>query len=124
MSFVERRGYERIEYPDGDRPVLVVGDRTLEVLDCSERGLRYALDATPPAPEVGTELRGRVRFPPGNEVEIEGAVLRVQAREVAVLFTTQWIPRDVIVSERWRVQRFAPTQSLDAKEPRERTHGD
>ena len=124
MSFAERRGYERIEYPPGERPVLVMGNRTVEVLDCSERGLRYEHDATPQLPDIGTELRGRVRFPPGHEVEIEGAVLRVQSREVAVLFTTQWIPRDVIVSERWRVQRFAPTQSLDAHEPRERTHGD
>jgi len=120
MSFVERRGYERIEYPPGERPTLIMGDRTVEVLDCSERGLRYALEEAPSAPEIGTELRGRVRFPTGNEVAVEGAVLRVQSREVAVLFTTQWIPRDVIVSERWRVQRFAP-QSL---EPRERTPGD
>jgi hypothetical protein len=125
MSFVERRGYERIEYPPGERPVLLMAGRSVEVLDCSERGLRYALDEAPPHPEIGTELRGRVRFPPGNEVEIEGAILRVQLREVAVLFTTQWIPREVIVSERWRVQRFAPTQPTDnSASSRERTSGD
>lgn len=105
MSFVERRGYERIEYPPDDRPTFTVNDRNFVVLDCSERGLRYATDNA--APDIGTELKGLVRFTPGTEVEVEGAVLRVQANSVAVLFTTKWIPRDVIVSERWRVQRFA-----------------
>jgi PilZ domain-containing protein len=105
MSFVERRGYERIEYPPEDRPIFLFDDNHFVVLDCSERGLRFSTDR--PAPEVGTELRGTIRFAPGTEVEVEGAVLRVQADSVAVLFTTKWIPRDVIVSERWRVQRFA-----------------
>lgn len=115
MSFVERRGYERIEYPPGDRPMLLCGGVELEVVDCSERGLRYRLVQT--APEIGSELRGRVRFPPGTEVEIEGAVLRVQSDDtVAVLFTSQWIPRDVIVAERWRVQRFAKQASPEPTE--------
>ena len=105
MSFVERRGYERIEYPPDDRPIFQLDDHGFVVLDCSERGLRFHSDL--PVPDVGTELRGTIRFAPGNEVEIEGAVLRVQGDSVAVLFTTKWIPRDVIVSERWRVQRFA-----------------
>lgn len=121
MSFAERRGYERIEYPLGERPVVTFGDRELEVVDCSERGLRFALAGPPP--DVGTELRGRVRFPPGTEVEIEGAVLRVQHDDtVAVLFTTQWIPRDVIIAERWRVQRFAPQEP--SADQRERSAGD
>ena len=105
MSFVERRGYERIEYPPNDRPVFRLGDQDLVVLDCSERGLRY--HASGVLPEIGAEVRGKIRFAPGTEVEVEGAVLRVQPDSVAVLFTTKWIPRDVIVSERWRVQRFA-----------------
>ena len=105
MSFVERRGYERIEYPPDDRPTFQFDDHGFVVLDCSERGMRFHTDGQPP--EIGTELRGIVRFAPGTQVEIEGAVLRVQGNSVAVLFTTKWIPRDVIVSERWRVQRFA-----------------
>jgi hypothetical protein len=119
MSFVERRGYERIEYPPGERPAFLCGGRALEVVDCSERGLRFTpLDAPP---DVGAELSGLVRFPPGNEVQIEGAVLRVQGdMTVAVLFTTRWIPREVIVAERWRVQRFAKQPTSD---PPERTIG-
>ena len=105
MSFVERRGYERIEYPPDDRPTFLFDDHSFVVLDCSERGLRFSSDRQ--VPDVGSELRGVVRFAPGTEVEVEGAVLRVQGDSVAVLFTTKWIPRDVIIAERWRVQRFA-----------------
>ena len=85
-------------YPATARPRLALGDWEYEVLDCSERGLRYRC-LRELLPEPGTELRGMVRFPRGAEAAVEGAVLRVQGDEVAVLFTATWIPRAAILDE-------------------------
>jgi len=101
MSFVDRRAYERIEYPTGVRPVLHWRDRTAEVLDCSERGVRLRL-ADGNWPTVSEELIGRVAFPTGVAVEVEGVVVRHREGELAVQFTMRWIPREVIQGEQRR----------------------
>ena len=104
MSFIDRRAHERVIYPTGQRPTLTVGGGTYEVLDCSERGLGVAR-AGAALLETTTEVQGRVRFPPGNEVMIEGVVLRVQDDAIAIQFTGLWIPRDVILGELRRMKQ-------------------
>jgi hypothetical protein len=104
MSFIDRRAHERVIYPRGQRPTLIVGGGTYEVLDCSERGLRIAR-ASAALLETSVDVQGRVRFPPGNEVMIEGVVLRVQDDAIAIQFTGLWIPRDVILDELRRMKQ-------------------
>jgi hypothetical protein len=104
MSFIDRRAHERVIYPTGQRPTLTVGGGTYEVLDCSERGLRVAR-AGAALLETSVDIQGRVRFPPGNEVMIEGVVLRVQGDAIAIQFTGLWIPRDVILGELRRMKQ-------------------
>jgi PilZ domain-containing protein len=104
MGFIDRRAHERVVYPKGQRPTLTVGSGTYEVLDCSERGLRVAR-AGAASFETSVDLQGRVRFPPGNEVMIEGVVLRVQNDAIAIQFTGLWIPRDVILGELRRMKQ-------------------
>jgi PilZ domain len=104
MSFIDRRAHERVIYPTGQRPTLTVGGGTYEVLDCSERGLRV-MRAGAALLETSVDIQGRVRFPPGNEVMIEGVVLRVQDDAIAIQFTGLWIPRDVILGELRRMKQ-------------------
>jgi hypothetical protein len=104
MSFIDRRAHERVIYPKGQRPTLTVGGGTYEVLDCSERGLGVAR-AGAALLETSVDIQGRVRFPPGNEVMIEGVVLRVQGDAIAIQFTGLWIPRDVILGELRRMKQ-------------------
>ncbi len=104
MSFIDRRAHERVIYPHGQRPTLTVGGGTYEVLDCSERGLRVARTGAALL-ETSADVQGRVRFPPGNEVMIEGVVLRVQGDAIAIQFTGLWIPRVVILGELRRMKQ-------------------
>ncbi|HKO15659.1 MAG TPA: hypothetical protein VJU87_05435 [Gemmatimonadaceae bacterium] len=106
MSFVERRGFERIEYTQGDRerPVFALDDHAFPVADCAERGLRYLPEPLAELPSPGSEIRGVVRFPGGREAFIEGVVVRAERSGVGVHFTEHWIDKEVIESERRRLR--------------------
>ncbi len=104
MSFIDRRAHERVIYPPGQRPMLLVGGSAYEVLDCSERGLRVARSAAAFL-ETSVDIQGQVRFPTGVEVTVEGVVLRVQGDTIAIQFTGLWIPRDVILAELRRMKQ-------------------
>jgi hypothetical protein len=103
-NFIDRRAHERVTYPPGQRPTLVVGSGSYEVFDCSERGLLVAR-AGAAGLEEAVDIQGRVRFPTGAEVTIEGVVLRVQDDAIAIQFTGLWIPRDVILGELRRMKQ-------------------
>jgi len=103
MAQSERRGFERVEYASGERPVFLSGGGSFEVVDCAERGIRYVA-RNDRLPEVGTDVRGTVRFPDGPEVPVEGVVVRAGGDGVAVNFTQLWIDKDVIERERRRLR--------------------
>jgi hypothetical protein len=105
MTRKERRGFERVEYgPDAsDRPVFLSGGGTFEVVDCAERGMRY-LALQERVPDVGSDVRGTIRFPDGPEVPVEGVVVRAGRDGVGVNFTQLWIDKEVIERERRRLR--------------------
>lgn len=105
MGPLERRAVERLEYPTELRPVLVVSGTVFQVLDCSERGLRYIAPPDGP-PDVGTEMAGRIRFASGAEAQIEGAVVRVAEGMVALQFTGIWLSPELIEDERRLLRRL------------------
>jgi hypothetical protein len=104
MSFIDRRAHERVVYPEGQRPTLAVGGGAYEILDCSERGLLVARSGAAVL-EASIDFQGRVRFPTGIDVPVEGVVLRVQDDAIAIQFTGLWIPRDVILAELRRMKQ-------------------
>ena len=91
MSYNERqkRKYFRVHYPPGDRPKLVLVGNEFEVIDLSERGMRFYL---------GTKIHGVITFHNGESVPIEGKIIRIQNGEVAV-HLSQCIPSDRIIEE-------------------------
>ncbi len=100
------RAHYRLAYPVLERPRLLLGDAGLEVVDCSERGLRLRVGDTP-MPALGTRLRGTLVFRRGETEEVEGAVVRVQAGEVAVHLTERGVPFSRIWEEqRWLRSRY------------------
>ena len=107
MAYPIDRAHYRILYPLNERPSLRTGDDAYEVIDCSEGGLRYAL-GDGPSPEVGTELRGTISFRTGDDCEVSGNVVRVQAGGVAVRLIGAGIPLAIILEEQRYLRRNYP----------------
>ena len=106
MSNTERRGFERVEYVAGERPVFLTEGKSFEVVDCAERGVRFvAASERGSLLAVGADVRGTIRFPGGPEVPVEGVVVRAGRDGVAVNFTMLWIDKEVIEGERRRLRR-------------------
>jgi hypothetical protein len=98
------------------RPTLILDSGSQDVLDLSERGLRYRQDAGP-EPRIGTKLEGILRLARGETLPVRGTVVRVShpdgpdlpgVIEVAAHLTDVGIPRRVIIAERQVVQRQTP----------------
>ncbi|MGI8496345.1 MAG: PilZ domain-containing protein [Gemmatimonadaceae bacterium] len=118
MDFSERRASPRLDFTSGVRPVLALGERVAEVLDCSERGLRYRLDDEP-APAVGSEIIATIRFPSGALASVEGVVVRVQNQTVAVEFTGLWLSPELIEAEQRRLRGISREQRPETRRDRE-----
>jgi hypothetical protein len=110
------RQHARIHYTTVARPTLILDSGSQDVLDLSERGLRYRQDAGP-EPRIGTKLEGILRLSRGETLPVRGTVVRVAhpegpggpgVIEVAAHLTDVGIPRRVIIAERQVVQRLGP----------------
>jgi hypothetical protein len=101
-----RRDFYRIPYPPEDRPRFVLADSICEVLDCSERGLRYRSSASY-LPPVGEEISGRLRFQRGEEVWVRGGIVRVEGEEIALHLENAGIPFGTILQEQFYLRRVA-----------------
>ena len=73
----------RIVYPLTERPTFEVGSTIYDVVDCSERGLRYELNHQR-IPEIGSSVAGVLHFPRGDSIRAEGKVLRALRGNVAL----------------------------------------
>ncbi len=100
MSWAHEREHYRVAYPTQLRPRFLVQGFTFDVVDISERGLRFRLGEAD-APEPGNEVQGVVRFRRGETITVRGSVLRLDGKEVAVRLE-EGVPLRVIMEE----QRF------------------
>jgi len=83
MATPSRRALYRVVYPLTERPTFEVGRSLHDVVDCSERGIRYELNHQR-IPAVGSHCEGILHFRRGDSVPVEGEILRV-LRGVVVL---------------------------------------
>ncbi len=100
IKYAHERAHYRLAYPVMERPRLLLDDAGVEVVDCSEKGLRFRT-ADRPMPELGARVQGTLVFRLGETEAVEGVVVRFQAGEVAVLLTGRGVP----FSRIWEVQR-------------------
>jgi hypothetical protein len=107
MVWAHQREHYRILYPAALRPRLVVQGVSFEILDLSERGIRFDLgDAVPPEP--GNEFVGEVQFRRGETVAVRGAILRVVDREAAARLDPGIPLRIVLEEQRGVLERKRP----------------
>jgi hypothetical protein len=103
MPIESRREWYRIVYPLTERPTVEVGQSLHDVIDCSERGLRYELNHQR-VPQVGTRAVGILHFRRGESVRIEGAVIRA-FRGFAVLALNPPLPFAEVMAEQRYLRR-------------------
>ena len=101
VGLAHNREHYRIAYPSSLRPRLYVLGHPFEVLDLSERGLRFRLgEAVPPQP--GNELRGELRFHQGESLPVVGTIVRVADGNAGVSLDER-VPLRVIMAEQRRL---------------------
>lgn len=100
MSSPSEREHHRIQYPTAARPHIVIQGRSFEVIDISERGVRFRSEEGPSF-STGDEVAGTIRFRRTDAVEVMGSVVRVGSREVAVKLDVGVPLRSVIEEQRF-----------------------
>lgn len=85
-----RREHYRISYPVNKRPRFVFGTSISEVMQCSERGIRFRTVGAPP--ETGSRISGRLGMRHGDEVRIAGTVVWSDESSVALKLDRAPIP--------------------------------
>jgi hypothetical protein len=110
MPEESRRALYRVLYPLVERPTFEVGRYLYEVIDCSEKGLRYEVQDRR-VPTVGSEVGGVLVFRRGEQIEVTGQVIR--AREgIVVLALMPPLPFSEILAE----QRYLRSKGYSLKD--------
>lgn len=104
MAWAHEREHYRVAYPAALRPRLLVHGITFEVVDISERGIRFRLGLAQ-KPEPGFELQGVVRFKRGETITIRGTVLRVIEDEVSCRLDEGFPLRVIMEEQRYLLDR-------------------
>ncbi|HEY8106465.1 MAG TPA: PilZ domain-containing protein [Gemmatimonadales bacterium] len=104
MTFPSEREHYRIQYPTAARPRIVIDGHAYEVIDLSERGVRFRLGDDAKM-DVGAEILGQVRFKRTDPVIVTGSVLRIVGKEVAARLDAG-VPLKTMIEE----QRFLREQ--------------
>ena len=93
----ERRRHYRIRYPVMRRPLVDVWGQRYEVIDMSEGGVRFQCP-DPQSVAPGQPVQAVITFDDTGKADVEGTVVRVERRRVALQFTVG-IPYSRIVRE-------------------------
>ena len=101
MPFLSRREVSRIVYPLEERPTFEIGRFIYDVIDCSERGVRYVTKDRR-VPELGTPLGGTLQFRRGADVDVTGEVIRTSEGIVVLILDAPGIPfSDILAEQRY-----------------------
>lgn len=99
----EKRRYFRIEYPASIRPTLKIRKHAFEVVDISEKGVRFSADKKI---KFGRWVTGNVTFCDGQTVGIEGRIAWKRGENIGMFFAVKSIPYSKILSEQRLLVRF------------------
>ncbi len=92
-----RREHFRVRYPSAERPRFVFGTSISEVIECSERGVRYRTTGT--IPGRGARIAGRISMRHGKEIRVSGTVVWGDQDMVALHLDQTPIPFLSVVRE-------------------------
>lgn len=91
----QKRKYERLVYPSSKRPILKIGDHKLEIVDISERGVKFLNDKEIEFDQI---IHGTAVLLSGKTIIVDGEVSRSLNRECSLLIDP--IPKSIISKEK------------------------
>ncbi|MEW6671861.1 MAG: PilZ domain-containing protein [Thermodesulfobacteriota bacterium] len=100
----EKREYPRVSYPVADKPRLKIGKKKYEVIDISQRGLRFLKNEKGMLPQ---HVNGKLTLLCGESFSIEGSLIWEQDDDFA-LYLKNIIPETLIQKEKSYVQQNHP----------------
>jgi hypothetical protein len=103
LSQPSRRSNYRVVYPLAERPVIEVGRAIHDVVDVSERGLRFEIRTTQ-QPKPGDLITGRIQFQGSAAIEVTGEVIRARPGLVVLSLESPGIPYSNILLEQRRLR--------------------
>ncbi len=100
----EKRRNFRIVYPTTSiRPTLKIRKHTFEIVDISEKGIKFIADKKV---KFGRWVTGEVTFYDAQTVNIEGKIAWQQGENIGMFLTIKSIPYPRILSEQRLLSRF------------------
>jgi hypothetical protein len=102
-----RRKHYRIIYPLTERPSFGFDSTISEVIELSERGLRFRADEH--KPPLHSRVAGRVALRHGLELEVSGIVVRKTENSIALHLDLQPIPFMAVMREQLYLRKLGTT---------------
>jgi hypothetical protein len=82
---LDQRKYFRVKYPPTERPILRIGTHSFEVLDISERGLKFVSDQEIKFAEW---VRGTLIFSDRASLVVEGRIIWKRETQIGLKLAT------------------------------------
>lgn len=102
-----KRNYFRLEYPAADRPQLLIGRVAHEVVDLSEKGVKFLMTQGF-KPKLEERIKAQIKFRDGQVFDVAGKVTRlVEETNQCVLALTRGLPLAKMLEEqRFLLQKY------------------
>lgn len=104
----EKRQYARLVYPSTKRPKFVVRDDEMEIIDISEKGIKFIKDKHS---QIAECVHGTTKLLSGKSIDVAGKIIWERENEVGLLITQ--IKEAVIIEEIREVLRQMGSDDLD-----------
>ncbi len=101
----QRRRFYRIKYPFIERPELTLDNKSYQVIDISEGGVKFFSPVT--TFKVDEYIKGSIKFHDGEIISVEGHVLRLQNKRVIILLDRGIPLQRILKEQRFLIKKYA-----------------
>ncbi len=101
----QRRAYYRVVYPLLDRPKIFIKSQPFPIIDICEKGVRFAYRSEDGLP-FNVRLAARIEFHDGEQIFVNGKVVRVEPNAVAIFLSGEIPLARIIKEQRYLIQKY------------------
>ncbi|MEQ8171544.1 MAG: PilZ domain-containing protein [Candidatus Eremiobacterota bacterium] len=101
----QRRRFYRIKYPLIERPKIILDNKSYQVIDISEGGIKFFSPVT--IFKINQYIKGTITFHDGEVLEVEGHVLRLQNKRIIILLDIKIPLQRILKEQRFLIKKYA-----------------